>query len=307
VKLALDTTAPEATTLALHAGLGRPNDPFSLQTRPSPSPTGFGATDVITLDRPRLIVSYRLQHLLMDRVRDGAAPGLKLVLYGEQHSISSGTFRLDDNSTESLPRDSGSVAGFQIGAFTGRRDTFVNLFFRWATGIAAYGDKTIPSALSPDRTASGAKEFRAVLSANYESGPVGVLVGGYLRSFKDATGDPYSRNNFNEGTLAIRPHLWIGEHVGLATEASYQFLSLAGVDSNGNTTRAKVWRLGIMPFLTPAGLGSFTRPHLRLIYAYTSRNDDARSLYAPDDRFARRTYEHFLGIGVEWWFNSSYR
>ena len=310
VRMAVDTTSPDATSLALHAGLGRPDDPFSYQTRPSPSPSGFGATDVVTLDRPRLIVSAKLTHVQLLKEGYGAVPGFKVAIYGEAHSISRGTRTVTDappGTTESLPADSGSVVGFQLGYFTGKRDTFVNLFFRWASGIAAFGDKTTPNALSLDRTAEGAKEFRAVLSANVEVGPVGVLLGGYVRSFRDASGDPYSRNTFNEGTLVVRPHVWFGEHVGLALEGSYQSLSLAGVDASGNTTRAKMWRWGVMPFITPAGRGSFTRPHLRLIYAYSARNDDARGLYPVDDRFARRSSEHYLGIGAEWWFNSSYR
>src|SRR5881394_1219903 len=63
VKLAFDTTSEGATSIALHAGLGRPLDPFSFQVRPSSSPTGFGATDVVTLDRPRLIASAKATHI----------------------------------------------------------------------------------------------------------------------------------------------------------------------------------------------------------------------------------------------------
>jgi len=308
IRLAFDTTSTEATTLQLHAGLGRPLDPFSFQTRPSPSPSGFGSTDVVTLDRPRLIVSWKAQHVHLLGKGYGAIPGIKVAFYGEAHSISRGTrTNTDSNTTESLPSDAGNVFGVQLGAFTGKRDTFVNVFFRVASGIAAFGDKTTPSALSVEKTADGAREVRAAISANYEHGPFGIVLGGYLRGFKDASGNAYSRNTFNEGTLVVRPQFWFGEHVGIALEGSYQSLSLAGVDANGETTRAKVWRWGVIPFLTPGGRGSFTRPHIRLIYAYTTRNQDARTLYPPDDRFARRANEHFLGLGVEWWFNSSYR
>ena len=303
-RLALDTTSEGATSLALHAGLGRPLDPFSFQARPSTSPTGFGSVDVITLDRPRLIVSEKLTHLERFE-KDGA--GLKAVLYAEQHSIAKGTRTTDTGGKEALPAESGGVLGAQLGLFTGRRDTFVNLFIRYATGIAAYGDKTVPTALALDRSTTGAHEALVALSANYEAGPFGVLVGGYLRGFKDASGNPYSRNSFNEGTLTVRPQVWLARYLGVALEGSYQALAAAGVDDAGNPIRARLWRFGVVPFLTPAGPGSFTRPHLRLIYAYTARDSGARSLYAPDDRFARRSDEHFVGIGVEWWFNSSYR
>jgi maltoporin len=42
-----------------------------------------------------------------------------------------------------------------------------------------------------------------------------------------------------------------------------------------------------------------------LVYAITDRNAGARELYAPDDVFSQRTIEHYIGIGAEWWFNSS--
>ena len=304
VRLALDTTSKEATQLALHAGLGRPLDPFYFQTRPSSTPTGFGATDVVVLDRPRLIVSAKATHI--ERIgTDGA--GVKASLYSELHSISRGTRVTDTGDKEQLPADSGAVIGMQLGAFTGHRDTFVNLFLRYATGIAAYGDKTVPTALTVEHTARGAHEALVALSANYEHGPFAVLVGAYLRGFKDASGNPYSRNTFNEGTIVVRPTAWLGEHVGIAVEGSYQGLSAAGTDDAGAPIRAHLWRFGVMPFLTPAGWGSFTRPHLRLIYAYTARSSGAQSLYPIDDRFSKRGGEHYLGIGVEWWFNSSYR
>ncbi len=301
VKLALDDD--EKTTLAFHAGLGRALDPFSFQQRPSSSPTGFGATDVITLDRPRLIVSGKATHI----EKMGESGGLKFVAYGEQHSIAKGNRTTDSGDKELLPAERGTVVGAQLGYFTGKRDTFVNLFLRYATGIAAYGDKTLPSALAADHTTNGAHEALVALSANYENGPFGVIVGGYLRGFRDASGNAYSRNTYNEGTLVVRPQVWMGDHVGVAGEVSYQALAAAGVDDAGTPIRGHLWRLGLMPFLTPAGKGSFTRPQFRLIYAYTARNDGARALYAPDDRFARRSDEHFFGVGVEWWFNSSYR
>jgi beta-xylosidase len=52
-----------------------------------------------------------------------------------------------------MPGDGGFVAGAQVGAFAGRRDTFVNLFFRYARGLAAYGDRE--NALGVGVNASG--------------------------------------------------------------------------------------------------------------------------------------------------------
>ncbi len=60
-----------------------------------------------------------------------------------------------------------------------------------------------------------------------------------------------------------------------------------------------------MPYFSPAGRGSYTRPQLRLIYAITDRNNGAKELYPVDDVFSQRTIEHYLGVQAEWWFNSS--
>ncbi len=302
-KLALDTSAPDATTVAIAVGLGRSSDPFSYQVQPALRPTGLGTTDVIVLDRPRVVVSERLQHI---QKLDGPA-GVKVVLYAEQHAMSRGVRTNEAGLKEELPAENGSMIGAQLGFFTGKRDTFVNLFFRYATGIAAYGDKTLPSALSLDKNTNGAHEALAAISSNIEVGPLGVLVGAYVRGFRDASGNPNSRSTFNEGTFTIRPQLWIGEHVGISGEWSYQSYSTAGVNDAGEPDRAKVNRFAFVPFLTPAGRGSFARPQLSLVYVYTARDAGARALYPTDDRFARRSGEHYLGFGAEWWFNSSYR
>lgn len=307
IKLAFDTTSEEATFAALAVGLGRSLDPFSYQTRPSLSPSGFGSTDVVVLDRPRVVTSLKLQHIEFLKKGSGPIPGLKFVLYGEEHSMARGIRYNEANLKEELPAENGGVIGAQLGAFTGDHDIFVNLFLRYAVGLAAIPDKTVPSALSPQHTTTGAHEALVALSANYEKGPFAVLLGGYLRGFRDASGDPYSRNTFNEGTLVVRPTAWLGEHVGVSTDLSYQASASAAVRDDGSRDRASLWRFGLIPFLTPAGRGSFTRPHFQLVYVYTARSSGAMLRYPPDDKFAQRSNEHYLGVNVEWWFNSSYR
>lgn len=306
VKLALDTAAPDATTVAIAVGLGRSSDPFSYQTTQALRPTGLGTTDIVVLDRPRVVVSERLQHIQPIKF-EGSRGGVKVVLYAEQHAMSRGVRTTESGLKEELPSENGSMIGAQLGFFTGKHDTFVNLFFRYATGIAAYGDKTVPGALSLDRNTNGAHEALAAISSNVEIGPLGVLLGAYVRGFRDASGNPNSRSTFNEGTFTIRPQLWIGEHVGVAAEYSFQSFSTAGVNDAGQPDRAKVNRLAFVPFLTPGGRGSFSRPQLSLVYVYTARDAGARALYPDGDRFARRSGEHYLGLGAEWWFNSSYR
>ena len=63
--------------------------------------------------------------------------------------------------------------------------------------------------------------------------------------------------------------------------------------------------IGIIPFISPAGRGNFSRPHIRLLYNLSVRDDTARLLYPEDHPLREREIEHFIGLGAEWWFNSS--
>mgnify|MGYP003524934499 FL=1 len=110
----------------------------------------------------------------------------------------------------------------------------------------------------------------------------------------------------DEGIFVVRPHLFLGDHAGVAVEGSYQAQQRGILNiATNQPVHARLWRFGLMPYLSPSGPGVFKRPVLRLIMAFTQRNEDARSLYAYDDVFARRKVEQFYGIGAEWWFNSS--
>jgi maltoporin len=62
--------------------------------------------------------------------------------------------------------------------------------------------------------------------------------------------------------------------------------------------------LGVMPAVS-LGKGSYNRPQLRLLYAVTVLNRAARRTFAPEDPQHDAGVRHFLGVGVEWWFNST--
>ncbi|MCC6553575.1 MAG: carbohydrate porin [Polyangiaceae bacterium] len=303
--------ASPRTSAALQGGLSKPETGFFGQQVDRPlSLNQIGAAKIDVLARQKFIGSAKLSHILPM----GEKAGLKGVAYGELHQLPSGQRETDPGVFESLPADGGFVAGVQIGAFTGERDTHVNLFVRYAGGLAAYGELSAPVQLAPDRTTSGAREILVALGGNWETGPFGVMAGAYLRSFRDASED-LDYHDVDEGILLARPHVFFGELGGLAVEASYQkqqrgVLSWA-VDESGfpgppeGPHSASLVRFGVVPFLSPAGRGDYSRPHLRLIYAVTLRDDGARALYPQDDVFSIRKTEHFFGIGAEWWFNSS--
>jgi LamB porin len=289
-----------------HVGMNRVDDPFQYQVVERPAAEDQpGETDVTLLDRPRVISSLKLGWSVPAPAL-GQHGGVKAALYGEVHRLPSGEYEQKAGVYEDLPGQSGVVVGAELGAYTGVRDTFINLFFRYATGLAAYGEFGTPTGYAADKTTSGAHEALIGLSANWEAGPFGVLAGGYFRSFRDASPEPYNFDNVDEGIISLRPNIYFTNMVGVAIEGDYEAQERGILDlSTNQPLLAKEWRFGVIPFLSPAGRGDYKRPRLRLIWAVTERNDDARALYPTDDVFAHRRVEQFLGIGAEWWFNST--
>jgi hypothetical protein len=95
----------------------------------------------------------------------------------------------------------------------------------------------------------------------------------------------------------------------LALDISYQIHAPHTLRDDGSgPIRAQVFQVGLAPMIVPGGVGIWSRPAIRLIYAIRFLNQDARdSLYPTDDPRNGRGVSQFLGAGVEWWFNSSYR
>lgn len=291
--------------LRLHSGVNQPDNAFFVQDVSRPRPLGqIGAATVRVTDRQKSISSAKLSHIF----ELGDVGGIKPVVYGELHVAPSGQRERELMQYESLPDDVGFVAGTQLGLFTGKRSSHVNLSFRYAGGLAAYGEFNAPTRLASDRTSKGAREIVLALGGNYEIGPFGVLAGAYWRTFRNASVG-LDVDDLAEGIAIVRPTVWFGKIAGLSLEGSYQAQRRGVVipASDGGLTPqfAQVGRLGLVPFLTPAGRGNYARPHIRFIYLLTVRDDGARRLYPADDVFALRKVDHFLGFGAEWWFGST--
>ncbi|MBW2458489.1 MAG: carbohydrate porin [Deltaproteobacteria bacterium] len=305
--------AESHTKVRVHVGLGQPNNPFYKQQVERAAPLNqFGTATVAILDRLRFIASAKVEQQVLF---DGGA-GLKFAVYGEGHSVPSG-----DRETavardlEEVPADGGWVIGGQFGGFTGERDTHVNIFFRYASGLAAYGEFATPHGLGPDRTASDASELLIAMGGNWEFGPATVLLGAYIRSFRNASED-LDFGDVDEGIVMARPSVFFTDWLGLAVEGSFQAQQrgvLADVgeqeselgSTNPEPVIAHVSRIGVVPFVTPAGRGSFSRPIFWVIYVASFRDDAARALYPLNDPFNIREIEHFAGVGAEWWFGST--
>ena len=304
----------DETAIAAHVGMQRIDSTYQYEQIPASTPSvlaaqaGPSAQNATVLDRPRTIETLKITHLFK-HPNPTQRDGFKVVLYGEAHELSAGVYTdttVSPPAQTGLPADSGWLVGTEVAYWTGERDTFVQLYLRHAEGIAAYDPLAVPLTFANDRTTRGSTENLVALGGNYEVGPFGVLVGAYLRAFRDGDPSPTTSQKYDEGIFAVRPQLYLGERFGVALEGAYEARRYAVLDPQTDTPlAASEWRFGVMPYFSPSGRGSYKRPQLRLIYSLTARNAATRELYAAQDVFSQRSTEHYVGLGVEWWFNSS--
>ena len=293
------------TILQFHMGQQRLDNAYQVQQIPVVAPFGFGTTDVTKLDRPRTIETLKLTQFIRP---GGGSAGFKAILYGELHQISAGTFRDPlTNLDRGLPQDSGFMLGSQLTYFSGVRDTYASLVMRHARGIAAYDPLAVPITFALDRTVSGASETQIAFSTNFETEHFAILGAAYVRFFRDGSPAETSTQKYDEGTVVARPSVFLGDHFGVSVEGSYQARRMAIQAPSGDDgpLTASVAKVGVMPYFSPSGKGSYKRPQIRMLYVASFRNSGARALYAEEDVFAQRSVEHYIGLGAEWWFNSS--
>jgi hypothetical protein len=288
--------------LGLHGGLTRPNNPFYRQTIDIPPALGFTPAKYELLDRPRSVVAFKGSYFPL-----GKGPtGVKASLYAESHNLPSGRRKDENDRIEKLPSDSGLVVGAQLGGWLARPKSFANLFLRYATGIAVYDPLATPMPIGTVTSASSAREFRVALSSNLEHGMLGVQFGGYLRSLQDESNAALSGGKLLEGAIDVRPYLWFVDYAGISLDAGYQALALSTLDDRtGKQVEGSVTKLAAIPFISPYGKGTYTRPHIHLIYQLSLRDAGARHLYPEQDPRSQQSTEHFFAVGAEWWFDST--
>lgn len=294
------------TRVAAHVGTNRLlGSDFQYQARLVPSRDDFGTDLAVTLDRPRTIASTKITQFFHGF---NAPQGFKASLYAEGHYLPSGTQETSGITVrppQELPADTGFVIGGQATGYGfGERDGHVHLFARYARGVAAYGELAAPSTLDVDKTAS-ASEFLVATAGNFQIDRFAVMMGAYARLFDASMGAEYSANKYWEGIFSTRPQVYLTEHTGVATELSYQFKNRKILDDEGRHRVPAVWRVSVLPMITPMGWGSYQRPMIYGVYTATFRNQAAQDSYPVEDPRADRSMEHYLGLHAEWWFNSS--
>lgn len=291
------------TTVSAHVGVTRLDNSYQFEAAKLPSAAG-GAEEVVLLDRPRLIASGSAERRWHS---------LKVKLYGEAHRLPEGTAQVMDAADtepreEELPSDIGWVLGSQVGLWDFAPRAFANVWLRAAGGLAAYGDNAVPFGIDDEKRVSDAREFLVALAANWEWWKLGVIFGGYAKFFKDADGNDIDTDDGWEWIAALRPHCFVTQTFAVASEVSFQERRPRGPSPvTGERETARVTRVSLMPLVSPLGMGTLTRPHLRLVYTASFRNDGAQHLLNASDPRATRNVEQYLGVQAEWWFDSSYR
>ncbi|MBW2732760.1 MAG: carbohydrate porin [Deltaproteobacteria bacterium] len=290
------------TSLDLHGGVTRLDDPYHYQVMEVPT-TKLTTREVEVLDRQHVVLSAKLKHEIHDLT---SWLSMKLIAYGEAHFLPDGTRRADFD-VEGLPADFGWVAGAQVGVWGFGPGNYANLFFRAAGGLGAYDELEVPHGLGPDKKSTDASEVRVGLSAYYGGGMVGALAGGYLRYFRDADGIASDFDDGWEYVMAVRPMLYLTRHFHQLFELSVQGARADGLHPEEQRHLSPhVYKFSLMPALT-WDKGPYARPQLRLVYTYSYLDGAARKMFAPQDVRYGKSSHHYLGVQVEWWYNSSYR
>lgn len=289
------------TTLAVHGGVNQLRDEFQYQEETVAGPA-FETEQLIRMDRVRALGSLRLEHRVLDLADQLSA---KFVVWAEVHGIGAGSYESPDDDVIDLPAERGVTLGAQIGTWGFGQNAFANIFLRHSRGLAAFDELGVPTGFDTDRSVADARLTRLALSANYEVGPVGATVGGYVQWFQDADGITNDHDDYLEGVIAVRPVIFVTDHYHQAFEYSYQRRIPEGLSPRTDTyLEPAISKIAVLPTLSMER-GVYARPQLRMIYSVSLLNEGARDQWPVGDVRHDQSVHHFFGIGAEWWFNSS--
>lgn len=289
--------AADGTEAKLHLGVSRLENNRQQQSV-EVSGLGFDASDAVILDRQRFISTMSIEHRLR-----GADQKLKL--YAEYHYLPSGELQSDTDARfrEQLADDLGFLIGAQYGIWGFGSDSHLNVFLRYAKGLAVFDELASATSVNRDRRAVDAQEGRVAISANFQSQRLSLMVGGYARYFDDGDVNSEDFDDRQEAALAIRPMLRIGAFTP-AVEASIQLSRPNGLNpQTGVQEVAQVLQLAAIPALTIGKEpGAYTRPQIRAIVAVSFLNDAALNYYPKNDPRHQEDSVWFFGAMAEWWF-----
>ncbi len=297
----------DAIELAAHAGVNRLNNEFQFQEIDVPDPQQ-GATTAVQLNRQRMVLSGTAAYLL---AADEDEPSIKVKAHGEFHALPSGTRERTDGTLEALPSDRGWLVGAEASVFGMSRvpqfRRHVNLYVRYARGLAAFDELAPPTSFGPELKTDRASELTFGAAGNWDHRLGNVMLGVLSRRFIDADTTATDPDDGWEYALDIRPQLRVPTtDVFVGVDLSYQARFPRGLNPNTQTAEdPAVFQVAPMLVYSPMGPSAYDRPQIRVVYRAARLNDAARELFVPDDIRHDRTWTHFLGVQAEWWFNSS--
>jgi hypothetical protein len=298
----------DVAEIAVHVGENRLQDPFQFQEIQVPNPVQGSAT-VVQLNRQRLVGSLTASYLFDAPPSD---IGIKLKIHAQVQSLPPGTTKLTDGTLMPLPDDAGYLVGAEVSLFNfggtqinSKYRRHVNLFMRYAHGLATYDELAPPTSFGPDLRTTNASELSFGTSSNWDYKYGNVMVGALTRRYQDATGGP----DFDSGweyAIDARPLVRALPDWFVGADVSYQARFPRGL--NPNQLRAEdagVFQIAPMIVYSPMGPSAYDRPQIRVVYRAAHLDQGALDLYVLDDPRHGRPWVHFFGVEAEWWFNSS--
>ncbi|MBP8972138.1 carbohydrate porin [Myxococcota bacterium] len=298
----------------IHAGVNRLKDGNSF--RRISVPATFGADTITIMERQRMIASGKFTwfgHNLTENL------SMKVSVYGEFHRLPDGKLRYSDDLdgyfqefalkqdptlAAHLPADLGGVVGTQVGFWGFGPYSHVNIFARFAWGLAAYGEWGVPWGISLERTSAGAKDFVLAASANWENRHFGIMAATFGRLFIDADENRYDLDDYWEGATVVRPAWFITDHFHLGAELSHQWKKPSGLGQDDTLLNPHIVQMSLLPSLS-LNRGMYQRPQFRFVYTASWLNGDARAMFPRFDHRRDQKWQHYLGLQVEWWLNSA--
>jgi hypothetical protein len=297
----------DALEVALHGGVNRLDNPYQFQQVEVANPAQ-GEAIVTQLNRQRLIASLGISYIL-----DGGPGrfGAKAKLYGEVHHIGAGSFERADMTTEQLPDDSGYLVGAELSLFGmqpvgSQFRRHLNLYMRYAQGLAAFDALQAPTSFGTDLKTTKANELSFGVSGNWDETFGNLMLGILSRRWIDASGEDMNPNDGWEYTVDARPLGRLSRDWYFGADVSYQARFPQGL--NPITLRAEdpaIFQIAPMFVFSPMGPSGYDRPQLRFVYRAAYLNQGALDDFVPDDVRHTRPWVHYLGVQAEWWFNSS--
>jgi hypothetical protein len=296
---------PDGAEIAAHVGANRlVGGNWQVQDLVVAVPDSVQGETIRVLDRQRTIASLRLG-------KEFAAGDVtfRARLYGELHELPAGerviggTF--EQLQTEQLPADNGSLVGLQLSAWGWANQSFVHLWVRRATGLAALDELAIPlDGLSPDRRIAPARSWRVALAGNTETDVVGVMAGAYVSYDVDADGIAVDADDRWEAAGVLRATAYAGEHVAIAVEGAHELVRPNGLNPRSGTFDVPhITKVSLLPGIQTAK-GGFSRPRLQLVYTATFLGPVARRWFDPLDVRVHPGVQQYIGLGAEWWIDS---